>query len=75
MLTDLCLAHLVRRDWLTDGPLNELLALYIEALQNRRYICWTCSPQRMGRQRHRPALQPSLSASTIICATPVVWRR
>jgi integrase/recombinase XerD len=29
MLTDLCLAHLVRRDWLTDGPLNELLALYL----------------------------------------------
>lgn len=22
MPTDLCLAHLVRRDWLTDGPLN-----------------------------------------------------
>ena len=43
MPTDRCLAHLVRRDWLTDGPLNELLALYIEALQNRRYARSTLS--------------------------------
>ena len=43
MPTDLCLAHLVRRDWLTDGPLNELLALYIQALQNRRYARNTLS--------------------------------
>ena len=43
MPTDLCLAHLVRRDWLTDGPLNELLALYIQALQNRRYARSTLS--------------------------------
>jgi site-specific recombinase XerD len=37
MSTDALLAHLVRRDWLTDGPLNELIASYIEALQSRRY--------------------------------------
>lgn len=43
MPIDLCLAHLVRRDWLTDGPLNELLALYIEALQSRRYARNTLS--------------------------------
>ena len=43
MPTDLCLAHLVRRDWLTDGPLNELLASYIEVLQNRRYARNTLS--------------------------------
>ena len=43
MPTDLCLAHLVRRDWLTDGPLNELVVLYIQALQNRRYARNTLS--------------------------------
>lgn len=43
MPTDLCLAHLVRRDWLTDGPLNKLIDLYIEALQNRRYARNTLS--------------------------------
>ena len=48
MPTDLCLAHLVRRDWLTDGPLNELLALYIEALQNRRYARSTLSAYLRG---------------------------
>ena len=48
MPTDLCLAHLVRRDWLTDGPLNELLALYIQALQNRRYARSTLSAYLRG---------------------------
>lgn len=43
MPTDVCLAHLVRRDWLTDGPLNELIGLYIEALQSRRYARSTLS--------------------------------
>jgi len=43
MPTDVCLAHLVRRNWLTDGPLNELLAVYIEALQNRCYARSTLS--------------------------------
>ena len=43
MPTDVRLAHLVRRDWLTDGPLNELLASYIEVLQNRRYARNTLS--------------------------------
>lgn len=38
MPTDVPLAHLVRRDWLTDGPLNERLASYIEVLQNRRVV-------------------------------------
>lgn len=37
MLTDECLAHLARRDWLTDGPLNELIASYLQALRARRY--------------------------------------
>tara|TARA_R100001143_G_C3345429_1_gene126506 strand:- start:81 stop:1328 length:1248 start_codon:yes stop_codon:yes gene_type:complete len=37
MPTNKFLAHLVRRDWLTDGPLNELIVSYIEALQSRRY--------------------------------------
>lgn len=43
MPTDVSLAPLVRRDWLTDGPLNELLTLYIEAQQNRRYARNTLS--------------------------------
>ncbi len=43
MPTDLCLARLVRRDWLTDGPLNKLIDLYIEALQNRCYARNTLS--------------------------------
>lgn len=37
MPTDLCLAHIFRRDWLTDGPLNDLLALYVKTLQEQRY--------------------------------------
>ena len=48
MPTDLCLAHLVRRDWLTDGPLNKLIDLYIEALQNRRYARNTLSAYLRG---------------------------
>lgn len=43
MSTDAILAHLARRDWLTDGPLSELIALYIEALQMRRYAKSTIS--------------------------------
>lgn len=43
MPTDVCLAHLVRRDWLTGGPLNELIVSYIEALQRRRYARNTLS--------------------------------
>ena len=37
MATDHCLATLVRLDWLTDGPLNNVVAPYIEALRNQRY--------------------------------------
>lgn len=37
MPTDTCLANLARRDWLTDGPLNNVIAPYIEALRNQRY--------------------------------------
>jgi integrase/recombinase XerD len=37
MTTEACLARLVRRDWLTDGPLNERITPYIEALQVRCY--------------------------------------
>jgi hypothetical protein len=37
MSTDSCLTNLARRDWLTDGPLNSLVAPYIEALRNQRY--------------------------------------
>lgn len=37
MTTEACLARLVRRDWLTDGPLNECITPYIEALQVRCY--------------------------------------
>ena len=37
MPTEPCLEGLVRRDWLIDGPLNELIPLYVEALQARRY--------------------------------------
>lgn len=43
MPTDVCLAHLVRHDWLTDGPLNELIVSYIKALQHRRYARNTLS--------------------------------
>ena len=37
MPTDTCLTNLARRDWLTDGPLNDVVASYIEALRNQRY--------------------------------------
>ena len=56
MPTDVRLAHLVRRDWLTDGPLNELLASYIEVLQNRRYARNTLSAylRCLGHFKLRP---------------------
>lgn len=37
MSTDTCLTNFARRDWLTDGPLNDVVAPYIEALRNQRY--------------------------------------
>ncbi|PLC53996.1 integrase [Pollutimonas nitritireducens] len=37
MPIDLCLARLVRRDWLIDGPLSGYLTSYIESLKTRRY--------------------------------------
>jgi len=37
MPTDTCLANLARRGWLTDGPLNSVIAPYIEALRSQRY--------------------------------------
>ena len=37
MRPDLCLARLARREWLTNGPLSELTASYVESLQTRRY--------------------------------------
>lgn len=37
MFTDTHLSHIARRDWLTDGPLHELVISYIEALRSRRY--------------------------------------
>lgn len=37
MPIDACLAHLTRRDWLTQGPLSELTASYIKALQIHHY--------------------------------------
>lgn len=37
MSIDACLAHLARRDWLTQGPLSELTASYVEALQIHHY--------------------------------------
>ncbi len=37
MSTDKCLASLARRDWLTDGPFNCVVAPYIDALCNQRY--------------------------------------
>ncbi|MCK0505432.1 tyrosine-type recombinase/integrase [Aromatoleum anaerobium] len=37
MPTDACLTNFARRDWLTDGPLNDVVAPYIEALRNQRY--------------------------------------
>jgi site-specific recombinase XerD len=37
MPTDTCLTNLARRDWLTAGPLNNLIAPYIDALRNQRY--------------------------------------
>lgn len=32
-----CLPNLARRDWLTDGPFNNFVAPYIDALRNQRY--------------------------------------
>lgn len=37
MVTEEILASLARRDWLTDGPLSEVIAPYVDALQTRRY--------------------------------------
>ena len=37
MSTDICLANLARRDWLTDGPLNGFVNLYIDSLRDHRY--------------------------------------
>lgn len=37
MPLDACLTNFARRDWLTDGPLNVVVAAYIEALRNQRY--------------------------------------
>ncbi len=37
MSIDACLAHLARRDWLTQGPLGKLTASYVEALQIHHY--------------------------------------
>ncbi|WP_084386821.1 tyrosine-type recombinase/integrase [Castellaniella caeni] len=46
MATNVFLSHLVRRDWLTDGPLNELIAPYIGVLHRRRYAKNTLSGYR-----------------------------
>jgi integrase/recombinase XerD len=37
MPMDACLTNFARRDWLTDGPLNDVVDPYIEALRNQRY--------------------------------------
>ncbi|WP_444438757.1 tyrosine-type recombinase/integrase [Pseudomonas sp. A6] len=37
MSIDACLAHLARRDWLTQGPLGKFAASYVEALQIHHY--------------------------------------
>ena len=37
MPTDICLKNLARRDWLTEGPLNGFMPLYIESLRDQRY--------------------------------------
>ena len=37
MSIDAFLAHLVRRDWLTQGPLSSLTASYVDALQVQHY--------------------------------------
>ena len=37
MSTEICLANLARRDWLTDGPLNGFVTLYIDSLRDHRY--------------------------------------
>lgn len=37
MITEAYLARLVHGDWLTEGPLNERITSYIEALQIRCY--------------------------------------
>lgn len=37
MSADKCLTNLVRRDWLTDGPLASVITSYIETLRSQRY--------------------------------------
>lgn len=37
MTSDTCLTNFARRDWLADGPLNEFIDPYIEALRQQRY--------------------------------------
>lgn len=38
MPTDRSLAKHVRHDWLTDGPLDCIVTLYIEVLRSQRYV-------------------------------------
>jgi hypothetical protein len=44
MSIDACMARLARRDWLTQGPLNELTASYVLALQIHHYRESTIRP-------------------------------
>jgi integrase/recombinase XerD len=37
MTSDTCLTNFARHDWLADGPLNEFIDTYIEALRQQRY--------------------------------------
>ena len=62
MPTNLCFAQLVRRDWLTDGPLNKLLALYIEALQSKRSARGVVATPRV--LRYPSATEPFRSAAS-----------
>ena len=52
MLTDPHLAHLVRHDWLTDGPLHEFIDPYIDALTIRHYAPNTFGLLVAGFQIH-----------------------
>ncbi|MNG20205.1 hypothetical protein D3C84_1044400 [compost metagenome] len=65
MSIDACLAHLARRDWLTQGPLSELTASYVEALRRAQNI-----RRDLGRSWHQAGCKehlPKLAFSAARC--------
>ena len=85
MPTDRSFANLARRNWLTDGPLHDVVTPYIEVLRNQRYADHTIGTY-LGCLAHfsfwiktEPVESPSIDTSLVnrfllkhlpICACP-----